>query len=167
MSSTFEEILATQGKLIYTNVGSSMMPLLRQRRDLLIIAPKPAGRLKLWDVPLFKRDNGKYVMHRVIWVRKNDYLMCGDNQWYIERGISDRHIIGVLEAVVRDGKTLPVCSTAEQPVVPYLYRLYVAVWWLGFPIRFPYLFVTQMFQRCCYYHQHGVLMKRIRRKLHI
>ena len=35
--STFEEELARKRKLIYTNVGDSMMPLLRQGKDLLII----------------------------------------------------------------------------------------------------------------------------------
>ena len=44
--STFEEELERTGKLIYTNVGDSMMPLIRQDRDLLIIEKKPEGRLK-------------------------------------------------------------------------------------------------------------------------
>lgn len=132
---TFEEILAAQGKLVYTNTGTSMMPLLRQHRDLLIIAPKPEGRLHLWDVPLYRRDNGQYVMHRVLWVRKNDYIMCGDNQWFPERGIQDRHIVGVLEAVSRDGKVLPVRPTSEHPDVPLKYKLYVFIWCFFYPIR--------------------------------
>lgn len=132
---TFEQIIAEQGKLVYTNTGISMMPLLRQHRDLLIIGPPPEGRLRLWDVPLYKRDNGQYVMHRVLWVRKKDYIMCGDNQWYPERGITDRHIVGVLEAVNRDGKLLPVRATKEHPHVPLGYRLYVALWCVFYPIR--------------------------------
>lgn len=162
--STFEEILAAQEKLVYTNVGTSMMPLLRQRRDLLVIAPKPDGRLRMWDVPLYKRDNGQYIMHRVLWVRKHDYLICGDNQWCVERGIGDRHIVGVLEAVVRDGKTLPVRPSAEHPKVPLRYRLYVAVWCLGFPIRCPWLFVTQNIQRAVWLYRHGQLGKKLKQK---
>lgn len=165
MSSSFEEILKQQGKLVYTNVGTSMLPLLRERRDLLIIGPKPEGRLKMWDVPLFRRDDGKYVMHRVLWVRHQDYLMCGDNQWRVERGITDRHIIGVLEAVKRNGHVLPVRPTAEHPVVPFRYRLYVALWCLSFPLRCPYLMVTQTIARCLYYHRHGMLGKKVRKKL--
>ena len=42
--STFEEELTRKRKLIYTNVGDSMMPLLRQGKDLLIIErPKEMG----------------------------------------------------------------------------------------------------------------------------
>lgn len=132
---TFEEILAEQGKLVYTNTGISMLPLLREHRDILVIAPKPEGRLKLWDVPLFKRDSGQYVMHRVLWVRKHDYVLCGDNQYILETGITDRHIIGVLEGVVRDGKMLPIRPTKEHPHVPFRYRLYVFLWCFFFPIR--------------------------------
>lgn len=120
----FEDILRTQGKLVFTNTGGSMMPLLRQHRDLLIIAPPPKGRLKLWDVPLYKRDNGQYIMHRVLWVRRHDYVMCGDNQWYPEVGISDRHIIGVLEAVNRDGKVFAVRKGTEYGAVSLCYRLF-------------------------------------------
>ena len=44
-NSSFEEQLARTGKLIYTNKGDSMMPLIKQDRDLLIIEPVH-GRLK-------------------------------------------------------------------------------------------------------------------------
>ena len=67
----FEDIIDRDGRLIYTNVGDSMMPLIRQDRDLLIIE-KPDGRLKKYDVPLYKRDNGQYVLHRILKFREDD-----------------------------------------------------------------------------------------------
>ncbi|MBR4460670.1 MAG: hypothetical protein IKS26_04100, partial [Paludibacteraceae bacterium] len=63
MVSTFEDILDCEGRLVYTNVGTSMMPLLRQRHDLMVIEKKGPERLHWLDVPLFKRDNGQYVLH--------------------------------------------------------------------------------------------------------
>ncbi len=124
--STFEEEIARHGKLIYRNVGNSMNPLIRQGRDLLIIEKVP-GRLKKYDVPLYKRDSGQYVLHRVLKVRKDDYVLCGDNQWRRESGITDRHIIGVLTCVIRDGKEVPVTSPG--------YRIYVHLWCDLFWIR--------------------------------
>lgn len=124
--STFEEEISRTGKLIYTNVGDSMMPLIRQNRDLLIIE-KVSGRLKKYDVPLYKRDSGKYVLHRIIKVRKDDYVMCGDNRWQKEYGITNRHIIGVLTGVIRDGKTISVNDKK--------YRLYVHLWCDFFHVR--------------------------------
>ena len=124
--STFEEEISRTGKLIYTNVGDSMMPLIRQNRDLLIIE-KVSGRLKKYDVPLYKRDSGQYVLHRIMKVRKVDYVMCGDNRWQKEYGITNRHIIGVLTGVIRDGKTISVNDKK--------YRLYVHLWCDFFHVR--------------------------------
>ena len=117
--STFEEEIAKKGRLIYTNVGDSMMPLLREKRDLLIIE-KVSGRLKKYDVPLYRRDSGQYVLHRILKVRKDDYVICGDNRWLREFGVKDEWILGVLTAVVRKGKRVSVTS--------WKYRLYVHIW---------------------------------------
>ena len=124
--STFEEQLAQTGRLIYTNKGDSMMPLIKQDRDLLVIKPVN-GRLKKYDVPLYRRDSGQYVLHRILKVRKDDYVICGDNRWSKEYGISDRNILGVLTAVVRDGKVLSFES--------WKYKLYVHLWCDFFPVR--------------------------------
>ena len=107
MTSTFEEIIRRDGRLVYTSVGDSMLPFIRSGKDLLVIE-KPQGRLKKYDVPLYRRDSGQYVIHRVWKVRENDYVICGDNRWQRETGITDRHILGVLTAIVRDGKTISV-----------------------------------------------------------
>ena len=122
----FEDIIKREGWLVYTNVGDSMRPLIRQDRDILIIE-KPKGRLKKYDVPLYKRDSGQYVLHRVLKVRESDYVICGDNRYCKEYGITDRHIIGVLTAVVRDGK--------EIPITDWRYKVYVRLWCDLFPIR--------------------------------
>jgi hypothetical protein len=126
MNSSFEEVLARDGRLVYTNVGDSMKPLIREGRDLLIIEPKQ-GRLRKYDVPLYRRDSGQYVLHRIVQVREKDYVLCGDNRWSKEYGITDRHILGVLTAVVRDGK--------EVPVTDWRCRLYARVWCGFFPLR--------------------------------
>lgn len=125
---TYEEIISQQGFLIYTNTGVSMMPLIHPRRDLLVIKPKPEGRLHRLDVPLFKRTNGEYVVHRVLKVRKDDYGMCGDHQTFIEYGITDSQILGVVEALIRDGKTIPLRATPEHPNVSWKYKFYVHLW---------------------------------------
>lgn len=131
--STFEEELRQQGYCTYFNVGTSMMPLLRQRKDLIHLV-KSQGRLKKYDVPLFKRGNGQYVLHRVVRVEPDSYVLCGDNQIYKEKGVTDDQVIGVMEGITRNGRYIPVTSLK--------YRLYVRVWcgtywlrWLLFRIR--------------------------------
>lgn len=136
-TTSFEEILEKEGMLVYTNVGTSMLPLLRQGKDLLIIKRKSPNRLKWLDVPLFKRRDGKYIMHRVMWVCKDTYVMCGDNQWYLERGVQEDQILGVLTAVQRDGKTYQMDSP--------LLRFYGYVEFSIYPFRAPLCFVRDKF----------------------
>mgnify|MGYP001044728590 FL=1 len=137
-NTTFEEEIDRTGRIVYTNLGCSMMPLLRQHRDLMIIE-KPAGRLKKYEVPLYKRDNGQYVLHRILKVRGQDYVICGDHCWTKEYGITDRHIIGVLTAVVRDGKTIPVTD--------WRYLAYVHLWCDFFYVRAAILLAKALLYR--------------------
>lgn len=126
MSARFEDELARSGELIYTVVGTSMLPMLRQKRDVVVIR-KPEGRLRKYDVALYRRDSGRYVLHRVLRVGKDGYTICGDNQRRPERGVTDRQIIGVLSSFVRDGKEIPVTDRGC--------RLYARIWCGLFPLR--------------------------------
>lgn len=112
---------------MYRTKGRSMMPLLREGVDLIVVDRKGSDRLSLMDVPLYKRSDGKYILHRVMWVRKNDYVICGDNQHYLERGITDDDILGVMTAVIRGGKRIE-CSSLRM-------RAYSFLQWICYPAR--------------------------------
>ena len=115
---SYEEELQRSGKIIRTNVGISMMPLLREGRDVMIIE-RPSGRLKKYDVPLYKRGEN-YVLHRIIKVKEHSYDIIGDNCVNIERDIKDEQIIGVLTGVIRNGKEMSLDS--------FGYKLYYHLW---------------------------------------
>lgn len=132
MSSNYEIELARHGKIVYKNVGTSMLPFIRQKKDLIIIKKRPEGRLKKYDAVLYKRDN-IYILHRILKVRKNDYVICGDNRRILEYGITDEHIIGVLDAIVRDGKEI---LTTDRK-----YMFYVHLICDLFPIRYGVIFI--------------------------
>lgn len=136
--STFEEEIEKSGKIIYTNVGDSMMPFIKHGRDVLVIS-RAEGRLKRYDVPLYKRDSGQHVLHRILKVRENDYVICGDNRWSKVYGITDRHIIGVLTGIIRDGR--------EVPVNDRKYRIYVHLWCDFFPVRAFIIRIRQFMKR--------------------
>lgn len=136
--STFEEEIEKSGKIIYTNVGDSMMPFIKQGRDVLVIS-RAEGRLKRYDVPLYKRDSGQYVLHRILKVRENDYIICGDNRCNREYGITDKHIIGVLTGIIRDGREIPVTDRK--------YRIYVHLWCDFFLVRAFIIRIRQFLKR--------------------
>lgn len=68
--SSIEQTLASEGVLVSTTSGRSMLPMLRNRRDTIVIRPaesaRPGGLLRRFDVALYRRPDGAYVLHRVI-----------------------------------------------------------------------------------------------------
>ena len=85
---TYEEELLARGKILRTNVGVSMLPLLREGRDVMIIE-RFDDRLKKYDVPLYRRGEA-YVLHRIIKVKPDGYDIIGDNCVSIEREPQDQ-----------------------------------------------------------------------------
>ena len=124
MSSTFEELLEKDGRLVYRIRGVSMMPLLRQKRDLVVIEPAK-GRLKKYDTALYRRGRS-YVLHRVIGVTEKGYLIRGDNTYTIEK-VPEGDVIGVLTQFSRGGKSHSVTEKG--------YLLYVRLWDGIYPLR--------------------------------
>ena len=93
--------------------GTSMNPLLYQNRDYVKIQ-KPVLPLKIGDIPLYRRKDGAFVLHRVVGIKDNgEYIMCGDNQFLLEYGITDTNIIGIAKTLIIDGKEINVDSDVE------------------------------------------------------
>ena len=116
---SYEEYLQRHGTLTYSNVGVSMLPLLRQGQDLFTVEKKGAARCRVGDVALYRRG-GEYVLHRIVAVRPDDYVLLGDNCVRREYGVTDEDILGVMTGFVRDGKPRSVSAPA--------YRLYTRFW---------------------------------------
>lgn len=112
--------------MVYTNVGVSMMPLLRQRRDLIEIHAKGPGRCQKYDVVLYKRGS-KYILHRIIRVLGKGYWIAGDHNTFVEKDVTDDMILGVMTRVIRNGKSI----TPDN----FWYRCYVHLWCDCYPLR--------------------------------
>ncbi len=99
--------------------GTSMRPLLIAGRDTVTLK-KCENKLKKGDLPLYRRQDGAFVLHRVVGFTENgDYIMCGDNQFLKEKGITHDQIIGVVTEITRDGKTFSVDSKKYQQYVKF------------------------------------------------
>ncbi|MBE6684226.1 MAG: hypothetical protein E7592_01070 [Ruminococcaceae bacterium] len=104
MNKQIEELLAEDGMYVSTTSGVSMMPMLRDRRDTIVITPA-RDRLKKYDVALYRRGED-YLLHRVVKVLPDSYIICGDNCVALETGITDAQVIGKLTEVRRGEKKL-------------------------------------------------------------
>lgn len=118
------EKLAAGESVRFSPRGISMLPMLRQGLDTVTISPPPE-KLQKYDLPLYQRDNGKYILHRVIAVG-DTYTCLGDNQFNKEYGVRHDQIIGLVTEFTRGGK--PVSVNA------WYYRLYCRFWSFS---RFP------------------------------
>lgn len=98
-----EEKLNEDGKVIFTPKGTSMLPTIIGEVDTVSLV-KPKFPLKKYSISLYKRDNGDYVLHRVIGRRGNCYVMRGDNQYIKEKGIRQDQIIGVVQTYTHNGE---------------------------------------------------------------
>ena len=125
MSISFEELLARDGKLVYKAKGLSMEPMLRQNRDLVVVRI-PSSRLERFDVALYRRGEA-YVLHRVIRVKDNHYVIRGDNTYYLEF-VPDSDVIGILTDFTRKGKQYSVTEKG--------YKFYARLWNAVYPLRF-------------------------------
>lgn len=89
--------------------GTSMLPMLRDRKDTVVLSRKE-GKLKKYDLPLYKRADGSFILHRIVGIGKDGYKMSGDNHPMIEYPVTDEQIIAVVTAYIKDGKRISVNS---------------------------------------------------------
>ncbi len=121
----FREQLALGKSIRFAPRGVSMLPMLRQGVDSVVLSPLP-DRLKKYDLPLYQRDNGQYILHRIVKARDR-YTCVGDNQFDLEPGVKHEQMIAVVTAFYRGDRMWKTNS----PV----YQLYCRVWHYSRPLR--------------------------------
>ena len=126
-----KEKLELGGTVQIPITGTSMLPLLVQGRDSVIIAP--ADKIQINDIIFYRRDDGHFVLHRVVGIDDKGYVLCGDNQWVKEYGISDKHIIGVVVEMNINGR---IVKTDDKEYIKYCNR-----WLKTLPYRKPIILI--------------------------
>lgn len=130
------ERLAAGESVRFSPHGTSMLPMLKDGRDQVILSPLP-DKLKKYDLPLYQRENGQYVLHRITKVR-DDYTCMGDNQFVPECGLQHSQMIGVVTSFVRKGK--------EYSTDCLRYKAYCRFWCAVRPIRRILLKIRNVFR---------------------
>ena len=113
-----KELLADGRSVRFAPKGTSMLPMLRQGIDAVVLSPLQ-GKLKKYDLPLYQRHDGSFVLHRIAKVGDR-YTCIGDNQFKMEPGLRHEQMIGVVSAFYRGTKRWEVSSVG--------YRLYCRFW---------------------------------------
>jgi hypothetical protein len=121
----FCERLAAGQTIRFSPQGVSMLPMLRQGVDSVVLSPLP-DQLRKYDVPLYQRDNGKYILHRIVAVGET-YTCIGDNQFDLEHGVRQDQMIALVTGFYRGDKFHSVTEPG--------YRLYCRFWHYSRPVR--------------------------------
>ena len=121
----FKERLAVGQCVRFSPRGISMLPMLRQGVDSIVLSPLPE-KLKKYDIALYQRENGKYVLHRIVGVG-DTYTCMGDNQFEKETGLRHEQMIAVVTAFYRGNRLHSVTELS--------YRLYCRFWHYSSPLR--------------------------------
>ncbi len=108
--------------------GTSMYPLVGSRRDSVLLTK--ADELKVGDVPLFRRTDGRFVLHRIVKIKDGLYGMRGDFEQKIEYPIEREQIVAVAKGFYRNERYI-ACGN-------FWYKVYKVFWMHTVPIR-PFL----------------------------
>ena len=99
----------------FSPMGTSMLPMLRQEIDSVVLSPVPE-KLKKFDLPLYRRGSGKYVLHRI--VRAGETYTCmGDNQFRPETGLRHDQMIAVVTVFYRGERQISCDSPLYQLLI--------------------------------------------------
>lgn len=135
MTKTIEQVLAEEGRGFFQTFGDSMEPLLHHRKSTVVIHAK-TSRLQRWDVALFRRPTGEYVLHRVVRVEPGGYRIRGDNRLWSEM-VPSEWVIGVMAGFYPDksDQYISCQSPTYQAYLKTLRLRHTRLWLLALPGR--------------------------------
>lgn len=115
-----EEVILSGGEFHFTPYGTSMLPLIRPGQDSVVFVLP--DELKKTDIVLYKRRDGSFILHRIMLIQKDNYIMCGDNQNYLERDIKREQILALVKDIYRDGKKVNTETDEYRKYIKSLYK---------------------------------------------
>lgn len=120
-----EETIKDGGSINLKVSGYSMYPLVGSRRDSVVLVK--AEKIKKGDVPLFKREDGSYILHRVVGIKDGAFKMRGDYEQKIEYPVYPEQVVAVAKGFYRNKKFISCDSL--------IYKLYKLFWMNTVSIR--------------------------------
>lgn len=85
------EVIDAGGEFRLYPRGISMEPMIHQGSDSVLLAKSDS--YEVGDILFYKRENGDFVIHRLIEKRGKKFTMCGDHQMALEYGVDPSAVI--------------------------------------------------------------------------
>ena len=130
-----EEVLESGGEFLLSPKGTSMLPLIVQGKDRVVLKKYGSVAPKKYDIAFYRRAGGAFVLHRILKIKKDGSLvMCGDNQTQLEHGVLPDQLIGYVSLIHKGDRKIDPASLR--------YRCYVRIWCF-----LPYRRLVRLIQR--------------------
>ncbi len=113
-----EAAIASGGSVKLKVSGYSMYPLVASRRDSVLLVK--ADSIKVGDVPLYKRDDGSYILHRIVGKKDGAFYTMGDYETKKEYPVYPEQIVAKASGFYRKEKFIDCKSKG--------YKLYNFFW---------------------------------------
>ena len=88
------------GQFVLYPRGKSMNPTIYEGKDCVVL--KEIKEPRQFDIVLYRRKDGKFVMHRIMKIKNGKYTMCGDNQYEFEKGLERDQLLAVVTEVRKE-----------------------------------------------------------------
>ena len=116
-----ERSIKELGYAVVPITGTSMLPLLKEGRDLVELESCSQERLKKGDVVLYKKNDGTLVLHRIIKTENGEFFtVLGDHQFKNAERVNKNQIIAVACGFFIKGRYVTEKTR--------WYRLYKKIW---------------------------------------
>lgn len=140
------EELKKHGSYFSVPHGISMKPMIYDLKGVVEIHLLE-GEAKRYDVVMYENQKGAGVIHRVLRVKDDHYVINGDNNWFLEY-VPKSAVCGIAVRFYRKGKWYD-CDCRG-------YRIYSRIWANTYFIRMPVFWVRDKIKK---------LFRRVRNKL--
>ncbi len=97
-------------KVLLTARGWSMLPMIWDKRDKLLLAPITEDSISVGRLLFVRLSSMRYVLHRVEQVNGNRIVLRGDGNPYQREECDKNEVIAELIVVERDGKIIELGS---------------------------------------------------------
>lgn len=115
MQSDYKKTLTKNGVLAFVPKGDSMWPFIKNGRQTVIIKPV-TDLLKKYDVCFYERNDGSFVLHRVIDFYDGGYVVIGDSQMTTEK-VAFNQAFGVMTEFYKGKNVVAVSDEKYQKAV--------------------------------------------------
>ena len=123
-----ERSIKELGYAVVPITGTSMLPLLKEGRDLVELESCSQERLKKGNVVLYKKNDGTLVLHRIIKTENREFFtVLGDHQFKNAERVNKNQIIAVACGFFIKGRYVNEKTR--------WYRLYKKIWLCNLNVR--------------------------------